>query len=541
MCTSQSGERTEGAAPPAVELRGIVKRFGTLVACDRVDLTVPRGSITGLLGENGAGKSTLMKILVGLLRPDAGEILRDGEPITVRDPHDATGFGLAMVHQHFSLVEALTVWENVCLGERGRLDPANVVRRVEEVCERYGLRVDPFARVADLSAGERQRVEIVKCLVKDPQVLIMDEPTSVLTIDESRALFSVLRRVIGVDARAVVLISHKLDEVLDATDEVTVLRKGRVVARHRSCQTTARELAREMVGREVSLRGEAAALGLLEEAALPLSAMEYGETGVVTCGTSAQERRYAKPSALCIKGIVAHGPDGRVLLDRLTLEVGAGEIVGLAGVEGNGQGALQDLVAGTLRPASGRVVVGGSEVALGRPGAMLRAGVGLVPEDRHRSGCVLDMSVAENLALDDLREHCRRGVICVRRLIERAAELMAEYGIVAPSPYTPLRSLSGGNQQRVVLARELSRRPVVLVAAYPTRGLDVGAMEYVTECLRRVSRAGIGVLLISSDLEEILALADRIAVIHRGTIVGEGHRGRMDVERIGLLMGGQAA
>ncbi len=529
--TIAGAEAPRASARPAVELRGITKRFGRVLACDSIDLRVEHGRITGLLGENGAGKSTLMKILLGLVEPDAGEILLDGEPTVIRDPKDAATRGLAMVHQHFSLIEPLTVWENVILGEKGGIDRAEAVRRVVDCGERYWLVVDPQARIHDLSAGQLQRVEIIKCLVRDPRVVVLDEPTSVLTVNESRELFEVLRRVVREEARGVVLISHKLDEILHATDSVTILRHGRVIAHHPdSSQMTARQLAREMVGREVSLRTEAASLGILDAALA---------TNVESAPAVAEQP--ARPVVLAISEASATTKDGRRLLDGLSLELHAGEILGLAGVEGNGQVALQDLLSSLLPLNDGRVEVRGQRVRTGRPGAMHRAGVAVVPEDRHRCGCVLDMSVAENLVLTDIDGFTTSGMLNRHRIRQRAVQLIEEYGIATPSPDAPFRSLSGGNQQRVVLARELSQSPAVLVAAHVTRGLDVGAMEYVNGCVRRVAESGVAVLLISADLEEILAMSHRIAVIHRGRIVGEMHRTGADVERIGMLMGGEAA
>ena len=526
-------------AVPAVEMLGISKRFGAVLACDAIDLEVRRGGVTGLLGENGAGKSTLMKILLGLVPPDAGSVSIDGRPVHLRDPRDAAAAGLAMVHQHFSLIEPLTVWENVTLGERGRVDARQAIERVERVSARYGLSVDPRRRVRDLSAGQRQRVEIIKCLGRDPRVLVLDEPTSVLTLAESRDLFEVLRGVVVEQGLAVVLISHKLDEILAATDSVVVLRRGRVVARHPSSDVDARRLAREMVGREVSITREAVALGLLDVA---------GDLHDPRTPQPATDTPSAQAAASGDQGVVLRirdarlaGRDGRPLLDGLSLAVRAGEIVGLAGVEGNGQGALEDVLNSLVPLASGSVEVAGRTVRGGRAGDMQRAGVAVIPEDRHRSGCVLGMSLAENLALGDLDGHLRRGLLSRRSMRAQARLLVDEYQIQCASVDAPFRSLSGGNQQRAVLARELSRSPAVLVAAHATRGLDVGAIEYVTGCLRAAAQRGVGVLLISSELEELIALSDRIAVIHRGRIIGEMSRSDLDVERIGMLMGGEAA
>jgi general nucleoside transport system ATP-binding protein len=526
-------EEKTPSPPPAVELRGITKRFGEVVACDRVDLCVQPGEIHGLLGQNGAGKSTLMKVLLGLLTPDGGTIHIGGRPVVVSDPLAAAELGIAMVHQHFSVIGALTVWENVTLGEKSRLDERRSVRHVAEISERYGLDVDPLARVDTLTPGQRQRVEIVKCLRRDPSIVILDEPTSVLTLSESEELFSTLRHVVRDEGRAVVLISHKLDEVLHATDRVTIMRTGAVVGREDTCDTDARSLARAMVGREVSLRTEAAALGLVHEAEEAAVSDADPGAGVVATATT-------RPVVLRVADAAVRTRDGRRPLDGLSLEVHEGEILGLAGVEGNGQAALADLLSSLVGLERGAVEVGGEPVRPGRPGAMARAGIGVIPEDRHESGCVLGMSVAENLVLDDVcRVGARRQIISPHAIRRHAEALIEQYEITTPSPDTPMSSLSGGNQQKVVLARELSRGPRVLVAAQPTHGLDVGAVEYLTDQLRAAAQRGVGVLLISTELEEILSLADRVAVIHSGRIMGCLPRSEADLELIGMMLGGR--
>ena len=530
-------QRTAGTDVPAVQLTSVSKSFGAIVACDRVDLTLHRGRIHGILGENGAGKSTLMKVLIGLVLPDLGTIDVDGERCQIRDPQDAAGRGIGMVHQHFSLVEPLTVWENVMLGDTGRFDAAAARRRVGEISEHYGLGVDPDARVGDLSAGVRQRVEIIKCLRRDPSILIFDEPTSVLTPGESERLFDVLRLAVRDENRAVALVSHKLDEILHATDEVTIMRAGAVVQRIETSKADAPMLARAMVGREVSLRSEASALGLIETAAA-VSAAETdreGETGVVDGGSD------ARVPALRLRDVAARGPDGQVSLDGLNVDVFDSEIVGVAGVEGNGQAALTDLLSSLLSAEAGTVEVDGATVESGRPGAMSRAGVAVIPEDRHASGCVLDMTVAENLFLVDIEKISNRGIYDPAVMRRDAARLIGDFDIQTAGPDAPFWSLSGGNQQRVVLARELSYSPKVLVAAQPTRGLDVGAIEWMTGRLREVADSGVGVLLISSELEEILQLSDRVAVLFRGRIIGEMGRADVDLEELGLLLGGAGA
>ncbi len=510
---------------PAVELSGITKRFGALVACDGVDLTLQRGRVHGLLGENGAGKSTLMKILIGLVQPDEGVIVVDGQRVRITDPIAASALGIGMVHQHFSLVEPLTVWENVALGEAGRLRPSAVRHRTGEISEQYGLDVDPDAVVADLPAGLRQRVEIVKCLRRDPTIVVFDEPTSVLTPDESEQLFASLRAVVADEGRAVVLVSHKLDEVLHATDEITIMRRGRVVAELPTADADAPGLARAMVGRDVSLR--------------PRPDLTQARAAMATraCVSSPGP---AHSVALRLDGVTVR-QRGRVVLDGLDLEVGRGEIVGVAGVEGNGQRELGDLLSSLMPADAGTVTVGGRTVRPGVAGALAAAGVGVVPEDRHDSGVVLDMTVAENLALVDTGDVSRAGLLDRGRMRDRAARLIDEFEIACSGPDAPLWTLSGGNQQRVVLARELSHGPIVLVAAQPTRGLDVGAIEYVTDRLRRAAADGVGVLLVSSELDEILDLADRIVVLYRGRVVGTVDRAGARREELGLLMGGRAA
>jgi simple sugar transport system ATP-binding protein len=525
--TDHVDEAGVGQPTPAVRLSGITKRFGSVVACDGVDLELYRGRVHGVLGENGAGKSTLMKILIGLVLPDRGSIEIDGRPTDILDPLAAADHGIALVHQHFSLVDALSVWENVALGDVGRLDPRAVRERVGEISEHYGLDVDPDALVAHLPAGMRQRVEIIKCLRRDPTILIFDEPTSVLTPAESEQLFTSLREVIASEGRAVALVSHKLDEILSATDDVMIMRRGQVVARMPIAEADAPTLATAMVGREVSLRNERVALGLVDES---------------TEGTEVPDVDVEEaPVALELQDLRLRSRDGRVLLDDLSLQVRRGEVLGVAGVEGNGQRPLADVLSSLIPLDGGRVIVDGLRVSTRSAGAMARAGIGVIPEDRHDSGVVLDMTVEENLFLVDTHRVARRGIIDLNQMRDRSADLIREFDISCSGPDAPMWSLSGGNQQRVVLARELSHDPSVLVAAQPTRGLDVGAIEYMTDRLRRAAEAGVAVLLISSELEEILDLSHRVAVLYRGRVIGEMPREQVDLDRLGLLMGGQAA
>jgi len=471
-----------------------------------------------------------MKILIGLVLPDQGIIRIHGEQCTITDPLEAASRGIGMVHQHFSLVDALSVWQNVALGDEGRLDPAKVRNLVGDISAHYGLEVDPDAIVADLPAGLRQRVEIIKCLRRDPEILIFDEPTSVLTPHESAQLFESLRRIVDDEGRAVALVSHKLDEILRATDQVSIMRQGAVVDRFRTSDADAPMLARAMVGREVSLRSERIAIGILDDG-----------PNAVDSRVVATADEVESEIVLRLNEVVVKAPGGPALLDGLSLEVAAGEIVGVAGVEGNGQRTLGDLLSSLVPLHSGSIEVNGQATRTGFAGAMARAGVGVIPEDRHDSGVILDLSVAQNLFMVDASPVANRGVIDIRRRRDEANRLIEEFEISCAGPDAALWSLSGGNQQRVVLAREISAGPTVLVAAQPTRGLDVGAIEYMADRLRLVAEQGVGILLISSELEEIFDLAHRIIVLYRGRVAGEMSRADADLEEIGLLMGGAQA
>ncbi|CAM5547300.1 ABC transporter ATP-binding protein [Streptomyces aurantiogriseus] len=513
------------SAVPILELRGITKSYGTVKACAGVDLRVDAGEIHGLLGENGAGKSSLMKVLLGLVRRDAGTVLVRGEEVALDSPQEAAELGIGMVHQHFSLINGLTVWENVALGDNGKVNKQAICADIAEVSARYGLTVEPDARVETLSAGERQRVEVVKCLRRNPQILILDEPTSVLTQAESEELFAVLGRVVQEEGRAVILISHKLAEIAQATDRVTVLRKGCVAFRAVTADTTPQLLARQMVGREVSLGEEAAALGLV-----PADKRRKDGGG----GPEGQQ------PVLRLAGLTVDQGGVRLLAD-VDLTVGPGEIVALYGVEGNGQATLGDVLAGLIPPTAGTIEVTGDRVDVTRPGALSKAGLGIVPEDRHHSGVVLDMSVAENLTMKALDKVSGRFLLRRRAMLAEARRLADEFNIVTPSLDAPVRSLSGGNQQRVVLARELSGHTRVLVAAQPTHGLDVGAIEDMYARLRAAAAEGVGVLLISTEFEEVMALATRIAVISSGRITGALPVSEATAERLGMLVGGEAA
>jgi ABC-type uncharacterized transport system ATPase subunit len=503
---------------PALALRGIVKRFPGVLANDRVDLEVASGEVHALLGENGAGKSTIANVMTGLYRPDAGDLRMDGRRVEFHSPRDALEAGIFMVHQHFRLVPAFTAAENVVLGfapgraRRVRLDRGAIEREVAEVAERYGLGVDPGARAWQLSVGEQQRVEILKALYRDARVLILDEPTAVLTPQESDGLFGALRRMTE-EGKTVVFVTHKLNEVMAVADRATVLRAGRSLGTVRTRESSPAELARLMVGREV----------LFERRERTRSAGE--------------------DVALALVGVGADGDRGVPALQDVSLTVRAGEILGVAGVAGNGQRELAEVIAGTRARTAGTVALAGRELPSGDSRAPVAAGLGHVPEDRMHTGLAPSLSIAENLVLRSYRRApmARAPFLRRTRIREHAEQVIARSDIRAPGPGTPARLLSGGNAQKVILAREFAGRPKALVVAAPTRGLDVGATESVRGLLVDAARDGAGVLLISEDLDELLMLADRIAVMYAGRIVGELDAKTTDKGELGLLMAGATA
>ena len=518
------------ASGTSLRISSVTKRFGARLACDDVSLSVGYGEILGLLGQNGAGKSTLAGVVAGVVVPDAGSVRIGDLDLDLGDPKAAALAGVAVVHQHFSLVRSLTVWENVALADSGRVKATEVRDQIAEIGNRYGLQIDPRATVGHLSPGERQRIEIVKCLRKNPRVLILDEPTSVLTQTESRKLFEVLGQLVHEEDRSVVLISHRLEEVMRATDRVTVMRDGQIVHTAQTSGSSVDELARTMLGREISLRHGLIATGLSLSAEADIAQSHSPPPAEV-------ETTHAQLPSLEIHDAVVVDHDRRRLLDGLSLRAWPGEIVAVAGVEGNGQAALVDLLSGLVKLAEGSVLISGEPVDLARcPSDIL----GVVPGDRHDSGSIQEMSVAENLALGDMAALGRRGLVDRRRMVSRAREVVRDYGIAAPSVNAPLWALSGGNQQRVILACHLSQQPKVLVAAQPTQGLDVGAMEEVWTRIESLARDhGSAVVLVSTDLDEIMAIADRIVVIQKGAISGEMLRGEIDPDRLALLIGGQ--
>ncbi len=496
-----------------LELRGLTKRFGALLANDHIDLAVAPGEIHCLLGENGAGKSTLMNMLYGLLQPDAGEILLDGKPMRCHSPADAIAAGIGMVHQHFMLVPVFTVAENLMLGREptkgfGLLDRAAARRRVRELAQRYGLPVDPDALVANLSVGEQQRVEILKALANDVEVLILDEPTAVLTPQEIEELMTVLRG-IAAGGTSIIFITHKLREVTRIADKITVIRRGAVVGTVEPT-TPESELAELMVGRAVEL--------------------------VVAKAPAAPTGR-----TLEVTGLTVVDAAGTAVVDDVSFHVDGGEIVGIAGVVGNGQSELVNALLGLQPPVRGSITVRGTELLGRSPREHLDAGIGYVPEDRSYDGYIGTFSVAENLVLDliDRPEFSRHGVLSPAAVGRNAAHRVEEFDIRTQSVAEPVSSLSGGNQQKVVLARELSRPLAVLIAGQPTRGLDVGSIEFVHKRIVRERDQGTAVLIVSSELDEIYALSDRIIVMFGGRIVGVvGPETPRD--RLGLMMAGCA-
>lgn len=494
-------------------LSGITKRFGDLVANDRIDLIAEGGAIHALLGENGAGKTTLMNVLDGLYRPDEGVISLDDKPVHFGNPGDAIRAGIGMVHQNFMLIPAFTVAENVMLGfERttrfGFLDRRRARAEIRELSKRFGLEVDPDALVGDLSVGQQQRVEIVKALAREAQVLILDEPTAVLTPQETEELFAVMRS-LRESGRTILFITHKLKEVLAIADRITVIRLGKVVGTTRPSETSEQELAAMMVGRGV----------LLEVAKGP-----------------------AKPGevVLSAQGLTVVDEAGRLAVDGITFIVRAGEILAVAGVQGNGQTELAEAITGLAVEVGGSVQVDGQDVTGASPKTVLRAGVANIPEDRLKDGLVGDFTIAENLVLDvyDERPFSHGGALDWGTIYRSAEERVREFDIRASSIHLPAKTLSGGNQQKVIVARELSRTIRLIVAAQPTRGLDVGSIEYVHGRLVSARDAGAAVLLISAELDEVLALADRIVVMYRGRLVGPFDAGALTREQIGLLMAG---
>lgn len=499
--------------PTLVEMRNICKRFPGVVANDGVNFSVKAGEVHALLGENGAGKSTLMSILTGLYRPDDGEIFIKGSKVNFRSPREAIEAGIGMVHQHFRLVHPFTVAENVILGSNSVsyfLNMAKIEKQLEEISRQYGLRVEPGAKVWQLSVGEQQRVEIIKLLYRGAEILILDEPTAVLTPQEASELFRTLRQM-AQGGRAVIVITHKLHEVMEVADRITVLRGGKTVATVNKKDTTKQELTRMMVGREV----------MLETHKDPV---EPGDT------------------ILDVHDVHALSDKGYPALNGISLSIRSGEILGIAGVAGNGQRELAEVVTGLRTVVSGKIYIQGKDMTNCSPREIIDAGVSHVPEDRLGTGLVPNLGAVENLILKEYRkEPVKRGVFLNGAVMRQKAKgLVKEFNVKTASLNSPVKLLSGGNLQRLLLAREISAQPKLIVAVYPVRGLDVGAMEAVHTLLLAQRAAGAAILLISEDLEEIFRLADKIAVIYEGRIMGTIPVSRATIEEVGLMMAGEA-
>jgi len=499
---------------PLLEMRNITKRFPGVLANDSVSYDVGKGEVHTLLGENGAGKSTLMKILFGLYRPDSGEVRLRGQPAEIDSPATAIAQRVGMVHQHFMLAPTLSVAENVALGlksGRGPLTDLDAVSdRIAGISDQYGLAVDPDVEVWKLSVGERQRVEIIKALYRNAELLVLDEPTAVLTPNEVDDLFVTLRQMVA-DGTGIIFISHKLHEVMELSDRITVLRNGRVTGQTTPAQTSRALLAQMMVGREVSLTPDKPAVKL---------------------GAARLE----------LRAVSVRGDRGTVAVDAVDLEVRAGEVLGIAGVSGNGQRELAETIAG-LRPAfEGSVAIDGVDVTTASPAQSRAAGLSYVPEERMKDGAIGDFEVSENLLLIDHadRKFLRGGLFNFTRIREHCQRLVDEFSVKTPSLNTPTDSLSGGNIQKLIMARELDSDPGVLLAAQPTRGVDIGAAEYIHSKLIEQRGDGVAILMISEDLDEILALADRIVVMFEGRIVKMVDRADATREGLGLAMAGAA-
>lgn len=501
----------EAVQAPALEMRGITKRYPGVVANDAIDLEIRPGEIHALLGENGAGKTTLMNILYGLARPDEGEILIDGTRVDLTGPTDAIARGISMVHQHFMLVPVLTVAENIVLGEETManalfLDRKEASRRIVELGRRFGFEVDPDAKVGSLSVGWQQRVEILKALYRDAKVLVLDEPTAVLTPQETQEIFVVLRG-LAAAGHSIVFISHKLYEVLEIADRITVIRRGKVVGERVPSETDEEDLAELMVGREVSLvvdRGESSP----------------GEVALKVAGLSVKDDR------------------GREVVHAVDLEVRSGEIFGIAGVAGNGQDELVETLVGLRRPTAGTVSLGGTDITGHGARSVSEAGVAYVPADRHRFGLVLSFTISDNMVLTSYhRAPYSRGMMRNDAAIERTAEeRIKAFDVRTPSASAKAATLSGGNQQKVVVAREFERDLRLLVLDQPTRGLDVGSIEFIHRQAIAKRDAGTAILLVSAELDEVLELSDRIAVMYRGRVVAVMDGRTADKNEVGLLM-----
>ena len=495
-----------------IEMRDITKVFGEFVANDKINLHLRKGEIHALLGENGAGKSTLMNMLAGLLEPTSGEIVVNGQVVNLDSPSKAASLGIGMVHQHFMLVEAFTVAENIILGseltKNGVLDIAGASKEIKALSERYGLSVDPSAKVADISVGAQQRVEILKTLYRGADILIFDEPTAVLTPSEIDELMAIMKNLVK-EGKSIILITHKLDEIRAVSDRVTVIRRGKSIETVEIAGATNADLAEMMVGRSVSFKTE-------KQASQP------------------------KEVVLSIKDLVVNENRGVPAVKNLSLDVRAGEIVGIAGIDGNGQSELIQAITGLRKVESGSIELKGDSIVGLHPRQITELSVGHVPEDRHRDGLILEMMISENIALQTYYKepHSKNGILNYSNITSYAKKLMEEFDVRAASEFVPAVALSGGNQQKAIIAREIDRDPDLLIVSQPTRGLDVGAIEYIHKRLIEERDNGKAVLVVSFELDEILNVSDRIAVIHDGKIQGIVSPETTNKQELGVLMAG---
>ncbi|VLA61498.1 ABC transporter ATP-binding protein [Streptococcus pneumoniae] len=495
-----------------IEMRDITKVFGGFVANDKINLHLRKGEIHALLGENGAGKSTLMNMLAGLLEPTSGEIAVNGQVVNLDSPSKAASLGIGMVHQHFMLVEAFTVAENIILGseltKNGVLDIAGASKEIKALSERYGLAVDPSAKVADISVGAQQRVEILKTLYRGADILIFDEPTAVLTPSEIDELMAIMKNLVK-EGKSIILITHKLDEIRAVSDRVTVIRRGKSIETVEIAGATNADLAEMMVGRSVSFKTE-------KQASKP------------------------KEVVLSIKDLVVNENRGVPAVKNLSLDVRAGEIVGIAGIDGNGQSELIQAITGLRKVESGSIELKGDSIVGLHPRQITELSVGHVPEDRHRDGLILEMMISENIALQTYYKepHSKNGILNYSNITSYAKKLMEEFDVRAASELVPAAALSGGNQQKAIIAREIDRDPDLLIVSQPTRGLDVGAIEYIHKRLIEECDNGKAVLVVSFELDEILNVSDRIAVIHDGKIQGIVSPETTNKQELGVLMAG---
>lgn len=487
-----------------MEMRNITKKFPGIVANKKVNIKVFKGEIHGLLGENGAGKTTLMNILFGIYKQDDGEIIYKGEKVEFRSPKDAIKAGIGMVHQHFNLVETLTVWQNVVLG-RGEFILKDEKKKLLDVINKYGIKINLDARISTLSVGEKQRVEILKALYRDVELLILDEPTAILTPQETRTLFESLRKMVK-SGLTVIFITHKLKEALDVTDRITILRNGEVVRVVETAKTNEVELAKMMVGKEVVLK--------------PIK----------------RQKKKGK-KVLKIENVTALNDEGVEALKSINLVVNSGEILGLAGVSGNGQKELEEVVVGVRRIEKGKIYLDDIDISRMSIKDRIKSGLSCIPEDRLGSGVASKLSVVENLMLRDFENYGKFN-LDFEKMRKKAKELVEEFDVKTPSLDIPVSMLSGGNLQRLILARELSRNPKALIASHPTRGLDIAGIEYVRKKIVDTANSGTAVILISEDLDEIFHMADRIAVIYEGQIKGVFDKDVVTKEDVGILMAG---